>query len=208
MIESIDRILHLLRTNNKSTVFRHLQDHNDFTAAVQQVKDVIQTSKMKKTKRSYIHKSPKIVTQLPTNMQPEPRVRESNIADACDISIPLPMLPQMPTVWPQANYMHSQCNVRKKISQYINHIFNGQGHKMNIDTLLSSKDTRDVWLPATENELGRLSQGFKNRVKAQDALDFIYFNEVPKDRKVTYANLICDNRPLKTEKSRVRMIGI
>ena len=41
--------------------------------------------------------------------------------------------------------------------------------------------TATVWAPAPENELGRLSQGFKNRLKAQDAIDFISYSEVPKD---------------------------
>ena len=36
-------------------------------------------------------------------------------------------------------------------------------------------------------------------------MEFIHFKEKPQDCKVTYANFVCDYRPLKTEKFRVRM---
>ena len=54
------------------------------------------------------------------------------------------------------------------------------------------------------NELGRLAQGIRE-VNGNDVIDFIPFKEVPKDRIVTYANMVCDIRPLKTEKFRVRL---
>ena len=76
---------------------------------------------------------------------------------------------------------------------------------MSIDKLLSDPIMAKVWQPALENELGRLSQGFKKRVQAQDAMDFIAYADIPKDRKVTYVNFICDYQPLKTERFKVRM---
>ena len=36
-------------------------------------------------------------------------------------------------------------------------------------------------------------------------MDFIPYSKVPKGRIVTYANMVCDIRPLKTEKFRVRL---
>ena len=36
-------------------------------------------------------------------------------------------------------------------------------------------------------------------------MDFIHHSDVPATRKVTYANFVCDHRPLKAEKYRVRM---
>ena len=36
-------------------------------------------------------------------------------------------------------------------------------------------------------------------------MDFIAYTDIPKDRKVIYANFICNYRPLKTETFRVRM---
>ena len=78
--------------------------------------------------------------------------------------------------------------------------------KLNIDKLITDPTTAPTWSRSLENELGRLPQGFKNRVTPQDALDFIRFNKVPQERKVTYANFVCDYRPLKAEKFRVRMM--
>jgi hypothetical protein len=36
-------------------------------------------------------------------------------------------------------------------------------------------------------------------------MEFIPFHHVPKNKKVVYANMVCDHRPHKTEKYRVRL---
>ena len=110
-----------------------------------------------------------------------------------------PNVPTLPIMPPFNNLF------LKNIRQKVQHMFDPKGNKMSIDALLEDPITSQVWKPALENELGRLSQGFNNRVKAQDTIDFISYNEIPNDRKVTYANFICDYRPLKAEKFRVRM---
>ena len=38
-----------------------------------------------------------------------------------------------------------------------------------------------------------------------DVVDYIHKSEVPQDRVVTYANMICDFRPLKKDPHRVRL---
>ena len=85
------------------------------------------------------------------------------------------------------------------------HIRDKVGKKLSLDKLLQDPISNKIWFPSTENELGRLSQGFHNRVKAQDAMDFIHKHEVPTHKVVTYANFVCDYRPLKSEPFRVRM---
>ena len=50
---------------------------------------------------------------------------------------------------------------------------------MNLDKLLTTEDTKDIWEKGLENELGRLAQGFCNRVKAQDAINFVHKHEIP-----------------------------
>ena len=35
---------------------------------------------------------------------------------------------------------------------------------------------------------------------------FIHHNQVPKNKKVAYDNMVCDHRPIKIEKHRVRLI--
>ena len=37
-------------------------------------------------------------------------------------------------------------------------------------------------------------------------MEFIHHHEVPQDRKVTYANFVCDHRPLKPEPDRTRLV--
>ena len=61
-----------------------------------------------------------------------------------------------------------------------------------------------IWKTALSNELGRLSQGIRD-IEGNDVIDFVTFDEVLKNRIVTYANMVCDIRPLKTEKFRVRL---
>jgi hypothetical protein len=80
----------------------------------------------------------------------------------------------------------------------LNHIFDENGKKQSIDKLLNGKD-KDIWWKAVGNEFGRLAQGVGDRVVSTDTIDFILKSEVPTGRKITYANFICDHRPLKSE---------
>ena len=57
------------------------------------------------------------------------------------------------------------------------------------------------------NELGRLTQWNNHGVKATDTMDFIKQEDVPKNSKVTYANFVCDYRPLKSEPHRIRLVA-
>ena len=89
-------------------------------------------------------------------------------------------------------------------SPSINHVYDDKGKKQSIDDLLKSK-MKPTWEVSLSNEIGRLAQGVGNRVAGTDTIEFIRKNEVPANKKVTYANFICDYRPLKTEPHRVRL---
>ena len=108
--------------------------------------------------------------------------------------VPLPKLrnPPMPTTTDVTLFDHLT----------INHMFNEAGKKQSIDTLLRTNPS--IWSVALSNELGRLSQGIRD-VAGNDVMDFIPYSEVPQDRIVTYANMVCDIRPLKSEMFRVRL---
>ena len=135
-------------------------------------------------------KKPKLA---PTrNTAPEPRVQER---------IVVPTLPSMPKFL-TANHLSSNASKKYNFQAFLHHIYDDDGKKLNIDKLITDPTTAPTWSKSLENELGRLSQGFKNRVTPQDALDFIRFSDVPQERKVTYANFVCDYRPLKAEKIR------
>ena len=132
----------------------------------------------------------------PTSAQP-PRVQGTQIT--------VPTLPPMPRFPSSQSTQSPAIKNHHRFRQVLNHIFDPQGRKLSIDRLITNPDTAPVWSQALENELGRLSNGFQKRVKAQQALEFIHHSEIPSDRKVTYANFVCDFRPLKSEKYRVRM---
>ena len=102
---------------------------------------------------------------------------------------------------------HLSCSFafqKVKSQMALNHIFNAEGKKMSMDSLLTGPDST-IWTTALSNELGRLAQGIGDRVVSTDTIDFIMKQEVPKGKKVTYANFICDHRPLKEEEWRVRL---
>ena len=85
-------------------------------------------------------------------------------------------------------------------------MFNNSTRQQSIDKLL--KINQEIWSTALSNEVGRLAQGVQD-IEGNNVIDFITFSEVPKDRIVTYANMVCDIRPLKTKKFRVRLtVGI
>ena len=94
-------------------------------------------------------------------------------------------------------------HMKKYLKNLTNHIFNIDGHKESIDTLLQGPES-DAWTQSLTNGLGRLAQG-TNTILGNDCIDFIHKYEVPKNKKVTYANMVCDFRPLKQEKYRVRL---
>ena len=55
------------------------------------------------------------------------------------------------------------------------------------------------------NELGCLLDGIPGRVQGTKAVWWIYKKQVPANKKVTDANMVCNYRPLKEEKYRVRL---
>ena len=85
----------------------------------------------------------------------------------------------------------------------INHMFNEHGQRQSLDQLLKS-NSKEIWKTALSNELGQLAQGICH-IKGNDVIDFIPFHMVPKNKIVTYANMVCNVRPLKSEKFRVRL---
>ena len=92
---------------------------------------------------------------------------------------------------------------QNKSKMTINHMYDQMGKKQSLDSLLKGP-TKNIWERALTNELGRLAQGINN-IEGNDVVDFIHHHEVPQDKIVTYANMVCDIRPLKTEKFRVQL---
>ena len=51
----------------------------------------------------------------------------------------------------------------------------------------------EVWHTSLSNELGRVMQGVGSRIVGTDTMEFISKNQIPLNKKVTYANFICDH---------------
>eukprot|EP00957_Ditylum_brightwellii_P120204 9172215-Ditylum_brightwellii.AAC.1 len=62
------------------------------------------------------------------------------------------------------------------------HIFDDHGRKQTIDDLLKGT-TKDTWQMSTNNELGRLANGYKGTVKGSNTIAFIAKNSIPKGKK-------------------------
>ena len=90
----------------------------------------------------------------------------------------------------------------------VNHVYDTTGKRLNIEQLMRGEGEQSgkIWTQGLSNELGRLAQGNDNNVVPTDCIDFIHHHEVPQGRKVTYANFVCDFRPLKSEPYRVRLV--
>jgi hypothetical protein len=88
---------------------------------------------------------------------------------------------------------------------HLNHIYHPvTGTKESYDSLRSQNPDR--WETSFSNEIGRLAQGVGDRMKSgNENIFFIPRRQVPHGRKVTYANPVCDYRPLKSDQYRVRL---
>jgi hypothetical protein len=68
------------------------------------------------------------------------------------------------------------------------------------------KDPRlqPLWTRGFCNECGRLFQGIRD-IPGTDTCFFIDLKNIPNDRKITYGKTVCDYKPHKKEKERVRL---
>ena len=82
--------------------------------------------------------------------------------------------------------------------------YDDNGKKLNLDKLLEGA-SKSIWENLLDNELGRLSNGLPQKLLGTKTIAFIFKHEIPQGRKITYANMVCDFRPLRTEKYRVRL---
>ena len=61
------------------------------------------------------------------------------------------------------------------------------------------------WYGGLSNEWDRLSQGNDHGIKGTETLVYIQNEDITIDRKLTYRSFVCDYRPLKDQKWRVRL---
>ena len=67
-------------------------------------------------------------------------------------------------------------------------------------------EKKDPWNQIISNELGRLAQGNNALIKDNDCVNFTHPQDVPNDRKVTYAKFVCYYRPLKSDQQTISLV--
>jgi hypothetical protein len=78
------------------------------------------------------------------------------------------------------------------------------GKEMEYTALMKDPRLQPLWTRGFVNECGRLFQGIRD-IPGTDTCFFIKLANVPKDRKITYGKIVCDYKPHKKEKERVRL---
>jgi hypothetical protein len=78
------------------------------------------------------------------------------------------------------------------------------GKEMEYMALMKDPRLQPLWKRSFGNECGRLFQGIRD-IPGTDTCFFIKLTSIPKDRKITYGKIVCDYKPHKKEKERVRL---
>jgi hypothetical protein len=76
--------------------------------------------------------------------------------------------------------------------------------EMEYMSLMKDPHLQPLWKRGLGNEVGRLFQGIRD-IPGADTCFFIKLTNIPKDRHITYGKIVCDYKPHKKEKERVRL---
>jgi hypothetical protein len=78
------------------------------------------------------------------------------------------------------------------------------GKEMEYSALIKDPRLQPLWTRGFGNECGRLFQGIRD-IPGTDTCYFIELKNIPNDRKITYGKIVCDYKPHKKEKERIRL---
>jgi hypothetical protein len=76
--------------------------------------------------------------------------------------------------------------------------------EMEYSALMKDPRLQPLWTRGFGNKCGRLFQGIRD-IPVTDTCFFIKLKDIPNDRKITYGKIVCDYKPHKKEKERVRL---
>jgi hypothetical protein len=76
--------------------------------------------------------------------------------------------------------------------------------EMEYSALMKDPHLQPLWTRGFGNQCGRLFQGILD-IPGTDTCFFIKLTNIPKYRKITYGKIVCDYKPHKKEKERVRL---
>jgi hypothetical protein len=78
------------------------------------------------------------------------------------------------------------------------------GKEMEYSALMKDPRLQPLWTQGFGNKCGRLFQGVRD-IPGTDTCFFTTSKNIPEDRKITYGKIVCDYKPHKQEKERVRL---
>jgi hypothetical protein len=82
------------------------------------------------------------------------------------------------------------------------------GKEMQYKDLMKKSTLGPLYQKGLGNELGRPFQGIQD-IQGTNTCFFVDLTNIPKDRKITYAKLVCNHKLHKAEKERVRLtVGV
>ena len=108
------------------------------------------------------------------------------------------------------NWYDAVADIRQPY-KYANSVLDKEtGKQLEYRQLINHPRLKTAWLHAGGNEFGRLFQGMNDtkgieRVKGTNTCFWIPKHMVPRDKKVTYPRIVCDEKPDKDEVNRVRI---
>jgi hypothetical protein len=76
--------------------------------------------------------------------------------------------------------------------------------EMEYKALMKDPGLQPLWTRGFRNKCERLFQGIRDS-PGTDTCSFIKLTNIPKGRKITYGKMVCDYKPHKKEKERVRL---
>ena len=200
------------------------RDNDDTMAALQKLAEIFRTkyknSKIKLPKRDTVRPPRVHMHQKQVTVDAAPSRVHASLA-------PTPFPVRAPHVIPPDTIIHEQISpvhANKSTSTTTNrpHLYNTRhsvkihgacavidpvnGKSLEYRHLIKHPVYKHIWNNSMSNEIGRLAQGNKN-VKGTDTMFFIEYNDIPFDRRkdITYARIVVDYRPQKTEKERTRI---
>jgi hypothetical protein len=82
------------------------------------------------------------------------------------------------------------------------------GKEMEYTALMKDPNLQPLWKRGFGNEAGRLFQGIRD-IPGTDTRFFVELTNIPKDINITYGTIVCDYKPHKKEKERIRLtVGV
>jgi hypothetical protein len=78
------------------------------------------------------------------------------------------------------------------------------GKEMEYSALMKDPHLQPLWNQGFGSECGRLFQGIRH-IPGTDTCFFTTLKNIPHDRKITHGKIVCDYKPHKKEKERVRL---